>query len=208
MQVTCAASFPAPAFPGLRPSQLWVLPAGHGPTTVPVEGRSRSRPPFQFALCALECAAPRHVSLQGQEPRPGTAEESGALGNRWHLCSVPALPWGSGSHLNPFPAAWVPAEALPCPQPCPGLAVKSGLRARRCAGQPSAPPPSFAAAWLLSRGAPSSSPPPAAGGRSPNAFIPYVHAVNPLLPVPVPRSPAFPCRRVRSALPPSCCRTD
>lgn len=161
--------------------------------------------------------APLNVQHRGTFPcrarSPGQvlqrrAVHLGTAGSRWHLCSVPALPWGSGSHLNPFPAAWVPAEALPCPQPCAGLAVNSGLRARRCAGQPSAPPPSFAAAWLLSRGAPSSSPPPAAGGRSPNAFIPYVHAVNPLLPVPVPRSPAFPCRLVRSALPPSCCRTD
>lgn len=123
------------------------------------------------------------------------------------LCPGTAL--GVRVAPQPLPRSLAPggSPALPCPQPCPGLAVKSGLRARRCAGQPSAPPPSFAAAWLLSRGAPSSSP-LAAGGRSPNAFIPYVHAVNPLLPVPVPRSPAFPCRLVRSALPPSCCRTD
>lgn len=157
--------------------------------------------------------APLNVQYRGTFPcrarSPGQVLQRRAvhLGTAGTSALSRHCPGGSGSHLNPFPAAWVPAEALPCPQPCPGLAVNSGLRARRCAGQPSAPPPSFAAAWLLSRGAPSSSP-LAAGGRSPNAFIPYVHAVNPLLPVPVPRSPAFPCRLVRSALPPSCCRTD
>lgn len=107
VQVTSAASFPAPAFPGLHPSQFWVPPAGHGPTTVPAEARSRSRPPFQFALCALECAVPRHVSLQGQEPWPGTAER-GALGKRWQplaplLCPGTAL--GVRVALQPLPRA-------------------------------------------------------------------------------------------------------
>lgn len=56
VQVTSAAGFPAPAFPGLQPSPLWVPPAGHGPATVPVEGRRGSRPPFLFTPCARECA--------------------------------------------------------------------------------------------------------------------------------------------------------
>ena len=100
---------------------------------------------FSSVFVPLARAATRHVSLQSQKSRQGTAEEGSRRGKRWRLLAallcpgtasggaesppVPPMvtcPRGLGRTSAPSPSAWVPAEA----QPCPCSALPAALPAR------------------------------------------------------------------------------